>query len=96
MAEKAAVLWGEHSEKLFIVCYTNTGSECKCNGQEGGFKPLSPFRAEQKCKVRLPSLTANIEKRVQICFIAQPIWSQCQVWSHVTDSCWTLGKARLY
>jgi len=43
MAEKAAVLWGEHSEKLFIVCYPNTGSECKCNGQEGGFKPLSPF-----------------------------------------------------
>lgn len=47
MAEKAAVLWGEHSEKLFIVCFPNTGSECKCNGQEGGFKPLSPFRAEQ-------------------------------------------------
>jgi len=39
MAEKAAVLWGEHSEKLFIVCFPNTGSECKCNGQEGGFKP---------------------------------------------------------
>lgn len=43
MAEKAAVLWSEHSEKLFVICFLNTGSECKCDGQEGGFKPLGPF-----------------------------------------------------
>lgn len=65
MAEKAAVLWSEHSEKLFVICFLNTGSECKCDGQEGGFKPLGPFWAEQKCKVWLPFLTAIVEKRVQ-------------------------------
>lgn len=32
-AEKAAVLWSEHSEKLFIIYFPNTGSECKCNGR---------------------------------------------------------------